>query len=126
MLRAIIVDDEELSLKRLKKILSESGGIEICRTFLNPLEACEFLKTIPVDIVFLDISMPEINGIKLSRLMLELDDSIELVFVTGYDEYAVQAFDTGALDYLLKPVTPERLSKTLDKIRRRRRNETGV
>lgn len=116
MLRAIIVDDEELSVKRLKNLLAESGGIEICRTFLDPLEAYDYVRAHPIQLAFLDISMPEINGMRLSRLLLELDDSINIVFVTGHDNYAVQAFDISALDYLMKPVTGQRLSMTLDKI----------
>lgn len=122
MLRAIIVDDEELSVKRLKKILSESGEIKICHTFLNPLEAYEFVKANPIHIAFLDISMPEINGMMLSSLLLDHDASIDVVFVTGYDDYAVQAFDMSALDYLMKPVSTQRMSKTLDKIRNRHRS----
>ncbi len=119
MLRAIIVDDEELSVKRLKKILSESGEIEICQAFLNPLEAYEFVKANPIHIVFPEISMPEINGLRLSSLLLDIDASIDVVFVTAYDDYAVQAFDMNALDYLMKPVTSQRMSITLDKIRNR-------
>ncbi|MFC5471340.1 LuxR C-terminal-related transcriptional regulator [Cohnella suwonensis] len=122
MLRAIIVDDEELSVKRLKKILSESGEIEICHTFLNPLEAYEFVKSNPIHIAFLDIFMPEINGMGLSALLLDLDAAIDVVFVTASDEYAVQAFDMSALDYLMKPVTVQRMSRTLDKIRQRHRS----
>ncbi|BAU29801.1 DNA-binding NarL/FixJ family response regulator [Aneurinibacillus soli] len=121
MLRAIIVDDEELSVKRLKRILSESGQIELCHAFLNPLEAYEFVKENPIHIAFLDISMPEINGMRLSSLLLDLDASIDVVFVTAYDDYAVQAFDMSALDYLMKPVTVQRMSKMLDKIRKRYR-----
>ncbi|TDF94776.1 BTAD domain-containing putative transcriptional regulator [Paenibacillus piri] len=121
MLRAIIVDDEELSVKRLKKLLIESGEIEVCRTFLNPLEAYEFVKENPIDIAFLDISMPGINGMTLSGLLLD-HTSIDVVFVTGYDDYAVQAFDMSALDYLMKPVTAQRLSKTLSRIRKGRRS----
>ncbi|MDB5052854.1 MAG: ypdB 2 [Bacilli bacterium] len=122
MLRAIIVDDEELSVNRLKRILSEYGEIEICHSFLNPLEAYEFVKANPIHIAFLDISMPEIDGMRLSSLMLDLDASIDVVFVTAYDDYAVQAFDMSALDYLMKPVTSQRMSKTLDKIIRRHRS----
>lgn len=121
MLRAIIVDDEELSVKRLKRILSESGEFGVCHTFLNPLEAYEFMKTNQVDVAFLDISMPDINGMKLSNCLLDLDSSIQIVFVTGYDEYAVQAFEMNALDYLLKPVTVERVNKTLGKINKKQR-----
>lgn len=125
MLRAMIVDDEELSVKRLKKILTESGEIEICHAFLNPLEAYEFVKENPIHIAFLDISMPEINGMSLSGLLSDLDSSIEVVFVTAHDEYAVQAFEMSALDYLMKPVTVQRMSKTLDKIRKRQRIEAS-
>jgi two-component system LytT family response regulator len=122
MLRVIIVDDEELSVNRLKRILSESGEIEICHTFLNPLEAYEFVKANPIHIAFLDISMPEIDGMRLSSLLTDLDASIDIVFVTAYDDYAVQAFDISALDYLMKPVTAQRMSKTLDKIIQRNRS----
>jgi two-component system LytT family response regulator len=122
MLRAIIVDDEELSVNRLKRILFESGEIEICHTFLNPLEAYEFVKANPIHIAFLDISMPEIDGMRLSSLLFDLDASIDIVFVTAYDNYAIQAFDMSALDYLMKPVTSQRMSKTLDKIIKRHRS----
>ncbi|MEF2968989.1 BTAD domain-containing putative transcriptional regulator [Paenibacillus sp. M1] len=119
MFRAIIVDDEELSVKRLKRILAESGEVMSCHDFLNPLEAYEFAKRNPIDIAFLDISMAEINGMTLAGLLDELDSSIEVVFVTGYDEYAVQAFEVNALDYLLKPVTAQRVAKTLGKLKKR-------
>jgi DNA-binding NarL/FixJ family response regulator len=123
MLRAIIVDDEEISVKRLKRVLSESGEIEVCQAFLNPLEAYEFVKANPIQVAFLDISMPEINGMRLSSLLRDLDTSIDLVFVTGYEHYAVRAFDMDALDYIMKPVTAHRVSKTLDKIIRKHRSE---
>ncbi|TBL80701.1 BTAD domain-containing putative transcriptional regulator [Paenibacillus thalictri] len=121
MLRAIIVDDEELSVKRLKRILSDNDEIETCHTFLNPREAYEFAMEHPIDIAFLDISMPEISGMTLSGLLHEIDDTIHIVFVTGYEEYAIQAFDLDALDYLLKPVTMERISRTLSKAIKRTR-----
>ncbi|RKN85162.1 response regulator [Paenibacillus ginsengarvi] len=120
MLRAIIVDDEPLSIKRLNRLLSESGEIETCHTFRNPLEACEFAQANPVDVAFLDISMPELDGMTLSGLLQELDSSTDIVFVTAHDEYAVRAFEASALDYLLKPVTAERMAKTLDKLRKKR------
>ncbi|QJD84622.1 response regulator [Cohnella herbarum] len=116
MLRAIIVDDEELSVKRLKRILSNTGDVEICGTFFDPREAYQFVAANPIDVAFLDISMPEMNGMKLSRALLDLHASIDIVFVTGYDNYAVQAFDLSALDYLMKPVTAERLAQTLNKL----------
>ncbi|WP_261303310.1 response regulator transcription factor [Paenibacillus andongensis] len=121
MLRAIIVDDELLSLKWLKNVLSESGEIEICQTFLSPHEACEYVKENLVHVAFLDISMPEVNGISLSGMLHKLDASIDVVFVTAYDDYAVRAFEISALDYLMKPVTAERLALTLDKLRKKHR-----
>ncbi|OAS19909.1 response regulator transcription factor [Paenibacillus oryzisoli] len=126
MLRAIIVDDEELSLKRMRKLLVDSGEVEDCHTFMNPLEAYEFVKANPIDIVFLDINMPGINGMRFSNLLFDLDASIYVVFVTGYDHYAVQAFEKDALDYLMKPVTVERLSKTWDKIRKIQKNTSDA
>lgn len=126
MMRAIIVDDEELSVKRLTRILKESGKIETCRAFLNPYEAYEYSRSNAVDIAFLDISMPEIDGMKLSVLLQELDEEIRLVFVTGYDSYAVQAFEINALDYLLKPVTAQRVAKALDKAGKRSSRAAGA
>lgn len=119
MLRVIIVDDEGLSLKRLSRILSESGEVVVCQTFRNPLEAYEYARDNPIDVAFLDISMPQISGMKLSRQLHELYEALDVVFVTGYEEYALQAFDISATDYLLKPVSAERVRQALDKIRRR-------
>jgi len=119
MLRAIIVDDEELSVKWLKSVLAEVGGVDVCETFMSPLAAYEYAKTHPIRIAFLDISMPAINGMRLSSLLRELDASIEVVFVTAYDDFAVRAFELSALDYLMKPVTAERLAKTLERIGRK-------
>ncbi|WP_090108857.1 LytTR family DNA-binding domain-containing protein [Cohnella sp. OV330] len=90
--------------------------------FLNPVEAYEFVKNNSIHIAFLDISMPEVDGMKLSGMLLDLDASIDVVFVTAYDNYAVQAFDMSALDYIVKPVTAQRISKTVDKIIRRLRS----
>jgi len=118
MIRAIIVDDEELSIKRLRRLLEESGWIEVCETFQHPQEAYEYAKGSPIDVAFLDISMPHINGMRLSALLTALRADIHIVFVTGYEEYALQAFDADALDYLLKPVAEDRLAKALDKIRK--------
>ncbi|MEK5165609.1 BTAD domain-containing putative transcriptional regulator [Paenibacillus sp. FSL R5-0527] len=126
MMRAIIVDDEELSVKRLTRILRESGKIATCRAFLNPHEAYEYSRANAVDIAFLDISMPEIDGMKLSVLLQELDEEILLVFVTGYDSYAVQAFEVNALDYLLKPVTAQRVAKALNKAGKRSGRAAGA
>lgn len=122
---AIIVDDEELAVERLGMLLAESGEVDVRRSFLNPVEAYDYLLHHPVDVVFLDIYMPEISGMSLCDRLLELHPEIEVVFVTGYSDYAVQAFELSALDYLTKPVTERRLAKTLDKIKRNRPRKTA-
>jgi len=120
-LRAIIVDDEALSIKRLRRLLPDSGLIATCETFHQPQDAYAYAQANPVDVAFLDISMPRINGMKLSALLSELHPEIRVIFVTGYEEYALQAFEIQAVDYLMKPVEAERLEKTLDRIRKARR-----
>lgn len=120
MIRTILVDDEELSIKRLKKILTESGGLEICNTFSNSLEAYEYIKENNIDVAFLDIAMPDVDGMTFLDMLRDIDSTIDVVFVTGYDEHAVKAFELNALDYLMKPVTLERMQNTLDKIRKKR------
>ncbi len=121
MLKTILVDDEELSIKRLNKILTECGGIQICNAFSNSQEAYEYIKDNKIDVAFLDISMPDMDGMTFSGMLRDMDRDIDVVFITGYDEYAVKAFELNALDYLLKPVTLERLQMTLDKIKIKRR-----
>ncbi|GGD59703.1 hypothetical protein GCM10010911_16900 [Paenibacillus nasutitermitis] len=119
MLRVMIVDDEELAVQRLEMILSGIDDVEIGLASMNPQEAYDYARTHPVHLAFLDIAMPKINGLRLSTLLLELNPSISVVFVTGFDNYAIQAFDLNALDYLMKPVTLQRMLKTLDKARKR-------
>jgi two-component SAPR family response regulator len=116
MLKAIIVDDEWFSIERLSKLLKKTGKCEVCKTFLEPMEVLENISELNIDVVFLDIDMPEINGIQLSEKLMERDSKINIVFVTAYDEYAVEAFELNALDYLLKPVSEERLQKTISRI----------
>lgn len=120
VIRTILVDDEELSIKRLKKILTECGGLEICNTFSNSLEAYEYIKENNIDVAFLDIAMPDVDGMTFLDMLRDIDSNIDVVFVTGYDEHAVKAFELNALDYLMKPVTLERMQNTLDKIRKKR------
>lgn len=115
MIKAILVDDELPSLEKLDKLLKESGTVEVVKKFAQPMEALEYLKENKVDIVFLDIEMPDIDGIELAVRILDLHSG-EIVFVTAYNQYAVQAFELHALDYLMKPVTADRLRKTLDRL----------
>ncbi|THF72620.1 response regulator transcription factor [Cohnella fermenti] len=126
MLRAMIVDDEELAIERLKMILEEADEVDLGYATLDPREAYEYARSNSVEIAFLDISMPEVDGMSLANRLRELDSSIDVVFVTGYDSYAVRAFELDASDYLLKPVSLERMAKTLERVRGRRRSAAPV
>lgn len=116
MIRTIIVDDEQPSLDKLERLLLESGLAEVAGKFTAPLDALDFLKENSVDAVFLDIEMPDMDGIELATQLLGLKGSPDIIFVTAYNQYAVEAFRLNALDYLMKPVTGERLRDTLCRI----------
>ncbi len=117
MKRAMIVDDEQAAIIKLEKMLKESGAVEICGTFLDPSAAVDYARRKPVDIAFLDIEMPKISGIELADMLMDIKPDMHIVFVTAYSEYAVEAFRCHALDYLLKPVTKDRLKMSLDRIK---------
>lgn len=123
MLRVMIVDDEEMAVRRLKRILSEMGGMESIESFLDPQEGYQYAQDHVVDVAFLDISMPDINGMRLSELLTGTGNHTDIVFVTGSDEYAVRAYAIDALDYIVKPVTSERLAATMKKIHRVRKSD---
>lgn len=116
MVKVIIVDDEQPSVDKLEKLLNGSELVEVTGKFTGPLDALEFIKHNKVDAAFLDIEMPDINGIELANRIVEMQSNIAVVFITAYHQYAVEAFRLNALDYLLKPVSSERLKETLQRI----------
>jgi len=125
VLKTLIVDDEPLARKRLKGLLKphvEAGKVDLVGEISDAQEALAYLKEHPVDLLLLDIQMPEMDGFDLIEALPEKQQPL-VVFVTAYDEYAIQAFEVHALDYLLKPVTPDRLAKALaraeDQIKRK-------
>ena len=89
---------------------------EIKGKFTEPLAVLDFLKIHQIDAVFLDIEMPDMDGIELANRIVDLQEGMVVVFVTAYNQYAVEAFRLNALDYLMKPVTAERLRETLERI----------
>lgn len=115
MKRVIIVDDEPAAIGKLEKMLKETGAVEICGTFVDPAAALDYIRDNQADIAFLDIEMPRISGIELADRMIDLQSRINIVFVTAYSEYAVEAFRCHAMDYLLKPVEKERLAITISR-----------
>lgn len=116
MIRAVVVDDEHLALQMLVQMLNTSGMAEVAAAFTRPLEALEYLKENKADAVFLDIEMPDMEGLELAGRILDLQENVAIVFVTAYNQYAVEAFRMNALDYLLKPVSTDRLRETLNRI----------
>ncbi len=110
--RAIIVDDERLARQELRKLLTEFPEIEIVGECMNADTAIAEIREKDPDLLFLDIQMPGKNGFELLN---SLDRTPEIIFVSAYDEYAIRAFEVNALDYLLKPVQPQRLAETIRK-----------
>jgi two-component system LytT family response regulator len=114
-LRAYIVDDEPLAVERLRRLLEKTKRVEIAGSATDPEMAVEYLRTHDVDVVFLDIQMPVLTGFEVIE---KLDREVRVIFTTAYDRYAIDAFTVNSVDYLLKPIEPERLAKALDKLER--------
>ena len=115
-MRAMIVDDEAPARSELKYLLEESGRVDLIVEASSAREAVEKLMEVRVDVMFLDISMPKTNGMQLAEALHKLKNPPQVVFVTAYSEYALDAFGVDATDYLMKPVETDRLAQALDKI----------
>lgn len=119
--RAIIADDEARLREALGRALSLAWPqLQVIAAVGDGAAALEAIKTLQPDIAFLDIRMPAPNGLELARLIQQSGQPIDIVFVTAYDEYAVQAFEHHAVDYLLKPIDPARLRQTVERLQARR------
>jgi two-component system LytT family response regulator/two-component system response regulator LytT len=118
-LKTIVVDDEQLARDELRYLLEELGGVEIVAQAGNGVEALRVIEEYQPDLVMLDIQMPGLTGFEVARRVFEAGLECQLVFVTAYDQYAIDAFEVNAVDYLLKPVEPERLATAVERVRRR-------
>ncbi len=118
-MRAMIVDDEAPARSELRFILEETGRIEAITEASSAREAVEKLMESKADVMFLDISMPKTSGMQLAEALHKLKNPPAIVFVTAYSEYALEAFDVDAVDYLMKPVDSDRLLLALDKVEAR-------
>ncbi|GIO68163.1 response regulator [Paenibacillus cookii] len=119
-MRALLVDDEPLALEYLKKKLEyDIGGVNVVGLCSNPYQVVGVAVKQRPDVVFLDIHMPEMNGLELGEQLQAAVPHTEIVFVTGYDQYAVRAFELYALDYIMKPVRLDRLRLTVQRLRER-------
>jgi two-component system LytT family response regulator/two-component system response regulator LytT len=118
-LRALVVDDEQLARDELCFQLGEADGVAVAGQAENGVEAIEQLNRIRPDVIFLDIQMPGLNGFDVARRIVAERLETQVVFVTAFDQHAVEAFEVEAVDYLLKPVEPDRLALALQRVRRR-------
>ncbi len=125
-LRALVVDDEQLAREELCFLLGEAGGVEIVGQAADGVGALRLAGELRPDIVFLDVQMPGLTGFEVARRLLETELEAQLVFVTAFDQYAIEAFSVNALDYILKPVDGARLGQTLDRVRRRLASEQAA
>ncbi|RUL49810.1 response regulator [Lysinibacillus antri] len=121
MLKALLIDDEILALNLLEILLRDIGDVEIVGKFTNFDAALNTILGQQLDVIFLDIEMPGKNGIQIAEQILEINEEINIVFVTAYDQYAIEAFRVHAVDYLLKPIDPMRLKRSVEKIKKRSR-----
>jgi two-component system response regulator LytT len=135
-IKALVVDDEQLARDELCYLLEQAGGITVVAQAANGVDALALIAEHAPDLVFLDVQMPGLNGFEVARQVLERQEAgtgdradgadrddasggAEIVFVTAFDQYAIEAFQVDAVDYLLKPVDPERLDQAVQRARRR-------
>ena len=124
-IRTILVDDEKLATQGLQLRLAAHDDVEIIDTCQNGREAIRSIKTHKPDLVFLDIQMPGFDGFSVVQGLMEVEPPL-FVFVTAYSDHALKAFETDAVDYLMKPVEESRLADTLDRVRQRLTEKRGV
>jgi two-component system LytT family response regulator/two-component system response regulator LytT len=125
-IRVMVVDDEQLAREELCFLLGETGSVEIVAQATDGVQALRMAGELQPDVVFLDVQMPGLTGFEVARRLIEADVPVQLVFVTAFDQYAIDAFTVNAVDYVLKPVDSDRLEQTLERVRRRLASEQAT
>lgn len=115
-LRAVLVDDERLALTRLAQMLEKRGGIELAGLFTKCSELLARFAALSVDVAFLDIQMPGMNGLELAHALRQMQPDLPIIFVTAYDHYAWDEFRLRDADYLMKPLTEQALDAAIKRI----------
>jgi len=118
-LRAMVVDDEQPARDELCFLLEQHGGVDVVGQAGNGLEALTMIERLDPDVVFLDVQMPGLAGFEVARRLMAAESTAHIIFVTAFDQYAIEAFEVNAVDYLLKPVDPNRLGQAIQRARRR-------
>lgn len=116
MLTCIIVEDEFPAREELKYFLTKHKEISLEKEFENPIDSLKYLQENKVDVVFLDINMPELDGMSLGKILTKLNPNIKIIFITAYRDYAAEAFEIKAFDYLLKPYSEKRITEVLNNL----------
>jgi two-component system, LytTR family, response regulator LytT len=119
-LRAVVVDDEPLAREEICYLLDEMGGVAVVAQAGNGPDAVEAVNEHEPDLVFLDVQMPGLTGFEVARRLVASGPPVAIVFVTAYDQHAIEAFEVNAVDYLLKPVDSGRLETAVQRVRQRR------
>jgi len=122
-LRALLVDDEPIARRVLREEIEALGGAEVAGEAENGIQALDQILRLQPDLVFLDLQMPEMDGFEVIRNLPP--DPPTVVIVTAYDQHAIRAFDEGAIDYLLKPVSQERLKRCLERVQPAKRDASA-
>lgn len=117
-IRTLVVDDEPLTRERIGSLVRDTVGLELVGEARNGLEALDLITTLAPDLIFIDVEMPELDGFGVVRA-LDVQRAHAVIFVTAYENYAVQAFDVGAIDYLHKPVTSQRFQAAVARAKER-------
>lgn len=113
LIKSIAIDDEPLALEVIKRFAEKTPDLELLQTFRNPLDAVAYIREAPVDLIFLDIHMPDLNGLEMLQ---SLSAPPMIVFTTAHAEYALASYDFDAVDYLLKPIMFDRFLKAVNKV----------
>lgn len=126
MINCIIVEDELPAREELKFFLEQEEDINLISEFENPMDVLDFLEKNSVDVIFLDINMPDMNGLNLSKVITKIYPKIKIIFITAYKEYAVDAFEVKAFDYILKPYSETRIKNLLKSLLTTEQNTASI
>jgi len=118
MIKTMIVEDEKLARDELKFLIEKDPDLEVLYEIADGKKALKLLKENSVDLLFLDIQIPGVSGIEIARILNKQKNSSYIIFTTAYDEYAVEAFQLSAVDYLLKPISDQRLKESLERAKK--------
>lgn len=121
-MKVILVDDEPMALDVLEHMLTTYDYIDVVGRYTRPSDALESIKKVEPDLIFLDIEMGDMNGLELAEIFMGKLENVEIVFVTAYSQYAVDAFEVNAIDYLLKPIQEKRLLKAIERVKENSEN----